>query len=44
MRAALFLEFARDVRLGKTKQRHQGRAAQAQAWRKDAPGAWDVQG
>jgi len=34
-RAAAFLQFARDVRKGCTKQRGRSRRAQASAWRKN---------
>ena len=34
-RAAAFLEWARDIRKGCTKQRSSARAAQSNAWRKD---------
>lgn len=34
-RAASFLQFARDVRKGCTKQRGRSRRAQSNAWRKD---------
>jgi hypothetical protein len=41
-RAAAFLEFAREVRRGATKQRGRARQAQANAWRKyvDTPARW----
>ena len=34
-RAAAFLEWARDIRKGCTKQRSSARVAQSNAWRKD---------
>jgi hypothetical protein len=41
-RAAAFLEFAREVRAGASKQRAGARRAQANAWRKfvDEPARW----
>jgi len=41
-RAAMFLERAREVRAGCTKQRAQSRRAQTNAWRKkvDSPATW----
>jgi hypothetical protein len=41
-RAAMFLERAREVRAGCTKQRAQSRRAQANAWKKkaDTPLVW----
>ena len=41
-RAAMFLERAREVRAGCTKQRSQSRHAQATAWKKkaDSPLVW----
>lgn len=43
-RAAMFLEWAWDVRRGCSKQRRQARGAQANAWKKkvDQPANWDV--
>jgi len=41
-RAAMFLEGAREVRAGCTKQRAQSRRAQTSAWKKkvDSPATW----
>jgi len=41
-RAAMFLERAREVRAGCTKQRAQSRSAQTNAWKKkvDSPATW----
>jgi hypothetical protein len=41
-RAAMFLEWAHEVRLGSKRQRAMARQAQASAWKKDvdAPARW----